>query len=83
MFISPDAPVIYIFFLLNFSKAIDLLGEENFEKVHNYLIEQRNGQRTGSTFDDRKITDDLAKFVKKPGDCFLVDQLVFLELSSN
>ncbi len=66
-----------------FSKAIEVLGEPTFEKVHKYLIEQRTAQRTNPMLDDGKITQGLAAFVKKPSDCFLVDQLVFLELVSN
>ncbi|CAF0969471.1 unnamed protein product [Adineta steineri] len=62
------------------TKAIEALGEATFEKVHNYLIKQRTRQRTDTTLDDSKITDGLTAFVKKPSDCFLVDQLVFLEL---
>ncbi|CAF3404699.1 unnamed protein product [Rotaria socialis] len=65
------------------TKAIEALGEETFEKVHNYLIKQRSAQRTDLTLDDSKITQGLTAFVKKPSDCFLVDQLVFLELVAN
>lgn len=61
-------------------KAIQALGEKTFEQVHDYLIKQRNAQRTDPTLDDTKITQGLAAFVKKPSDGFLVDQLVFLEL---
>jgi NIMA (never in mitosis gene a)-related kinase len=57
-----------------------LLGESTFEQVYDYLIKQRTVQRTDSTLDDGKITQGLTAFVKKPSDCFLVDQLVFLEL---
>ncbi len=64
------------------SKAIEALGESTFEKVHDYLIKQRTAQRTDSTLDDAQITHGLTAFVKKPSDCFLVDQLVFLELVS-
>lgn len=63
-----------------FSKAIQALGERTFEKVHDYLIKQRSAQRTDTTLDEAKITEGLTAFVKKPSDCFLVDQLVFLEL---
>ncbi|CAF4850074.1 unnamed protein product, partial [Rotaria sp. Silwood1] len=62
------------------TKAIQTLGEETFEKVHNYLVKQRSAQRTDPTLDDTKITQGLTAFVKKTSDCFLVDQLVFLEL---
>ena len=62
------------------SKAIEALGRETFEKVHDYLIKHRTSQRTDSTLKDETITEGLTAFVTKPSDCFLVDQLVFLEL---
>ena len=70
-----------LFFI--YSKAIEALGQVTFNKVHDYLIKQRTAQRTDSTLDDGRITDGLRAFVNKPSDCFLVDQLVFLELVSN
>jgi NIMA (never in mitosis gene a)-related kinase len=65
-----------------FRKAIQLLGESTFEKVYDYLVKQRTAQKTDPNLDDGKIAQGLTAFVKKPGDCFLVDQLVFLELIS-
>ncbi|CAF2918007.1 unnamed protein product [Rotaria sp. Silwood2] len=62
------------------TKAIQTLGEETFDKVHNYLVKQRSAQRTNPTLDETQITQGLTAFVKKTSDCFLVDQLVFLEL---
>ncbi len=61
-------------------KAIQLLGESTFEKVYDYFVKQRTAQKTDPNLDDGKITQGLTAFVKKPSDCFLVDQLVFLEL---
>ena len=66
-----------------FSKAVGALGQARFNKIHDYLIEQRSRQRTDSTLDDARINEDLRNFDAKPSDCFLVDQLVFLELVSN
>jgi hypothetical protein len=63
-----------------FRKAIKLLGESTFERVYDYLVKQRTAQKTDPSLDDAKIAQGLAAFVKKPTDCFLVDQLVFLEL---
>lgn len=70
----------YCRFVFFFRKAIQTLGKSTFDKVHNYLTEQRIVQRTDPNLDDVKITNGLTAFVKKPSDCFLVDQLVFLEL---
>jgi hypothetical protein len=61
-------------------KAIQLLGESTFERVYDYLVKQRTAQKTDPTLDDVKITQGLTAFVKKTSDCFLVDQLVFLEI---
>ena len=67
-------------FVFSSRKAIQLLGESTFERVYDYLVKQRTAQKTDPTLDDGKIAQGLTTFVKKPGDCFLVDQLVFLEL---
>ena len=69
-------------FRVSFRRAIQSLGESTFEKVYDYLVKQRTVQKTDPNLDDAKIAQGLTSFVKKPGDCFLVDQLVFLELIS-
>jgi hypothetical protein len=56
------------------------LGESTFEKVYDYLVKQRTAQKTDPSLDDAKITRGLTAFVIRPADCFLVEQLVFLEL---
>ncbi|CAF1428016.1 unnamed protein product [Adineta steineri] len=61
-------------------KAINILGEDKFEIVYNYLMEQRIAQKSDPRIDDAKITEGLKAFVKRPEECFVVDQLVFLEL---
>jgi hypothetical protein len=71
---------IYEILVFVFRKAIQLLGESTFEKVYDYFVKQRRAQKTDPNLDDAKITQGLTAFVKKPSDCFLVDQLVFLEL---
>ena len=63
-----------------FRRAIHALGESTFEKVYDYLVQQRTAQKTNDNLDDEKIARGLTAFVKKPADCFLVDQLVFLEM---
>ncbi|CAF2601961.1 unnamed protein product [Rotaria sp. Silwood2] len=62
------------------TKAIQLLGEATFEKVYDYLVQQRTAQKTNPNFNEAQMTEGLKAFVKRPADCFLVDQLVFLEL---
>ncbi len=57
-----------------------MLGESTFEQVYDYLVKQRIAQKTDPNLDEGRITKGLSAFVKKPSDCFLVDQLVFLEL---
>ena len=65
------------------SKAIEALGQPTFDKVHDYLMKQRATQRTDVTLDDTRITNGLRAFADNINGCFLVDQLVFLELFSN
>jgi hypothetical protein len=57
-----------------------LLGESTFERVYDYYVKQRTAQKTNPNLDDAKITQGLRAIVDKTSDCFLVDQLVFLEL---
>eukprot|EP00111_Clytia_hemisphaerica_P019457 TCONS_00057400-protein len=58
-------------------ECIGLLGEEGFHKVYEYLDKVRfSGQRTVS---EDTIMKRLRKLVGSSRDCFLVDQLLFLE----
>jgi len=66
-----------------FRTAIQLLGESVFEKVYDYLAKQRTARKTDPNLDDARIYQGLSAFVKKPADCYLVDELVFLELCDN
>lgn len=59
-------------------QATRLLGSDNFKKCYEYLKEQRRYSRNGD-FDENKIFEGLKKIVSNPADCFLVDQLLFLE----
>ena len=65
---------------VSFRKAINALGEQTFEKVYDYLVKQRTMQKNDPSLDDAKIYQGLSNLVKKTGDCFLVEQLVFLEM---
>jgi hypothetical protein len=61
-------------FFLN-RQAIRGLGEETFEKCYKFLKEKRRGQKS----DESKIFEGLKKITPNTKDCFLVDQLLFLE----
>ena len=58
------------------SQCQQIYGEKNFQKVYKYLKASRS---TGGMVDERKIMSGLREIVKNVRDCFLVDQLVFLE----
>ena len=65
------------------SKALTAkLGEEQFNRAYSYLKQARFGGKTDkaeSSIDENEIMNGLAKICKNPNDCFLVDQLLFLE----
>jgi hypothetical protein len=54
------------------------LGAEGFEKCYRYLREQRLGSNSANV-DENKIFEGLKQYTANPTDCFLVDQLLFLE----
>lgn len=53
-----------------------LLGAEAFRRVYSYLKQARFEDELRS---EDSILDGLAKIVDKPRDCFIVDQLLFME----
>nr|XP_022343813.1 serine/threonine-protein kinase Nek11-like isoform X4 [Crassostrea virginica] len=55
-----------------------ILGEEAFKKAYDYLKQARY-LKTSSVDSEETILQGLREFVKNPSDCFLVDQLLFLE----
>ncbi|XP_052060794.1 serine/threonine-protein kinase Nek11-like isoform X4 [Mytilus californianus] len=55
------------------------LGEEAFEKAYTYLKKARYEKQNSLDSAEEDIMQGLRKFVKNPSDCFLVDQLLFLE----
>ncbi|RUS72823.1 hypothetical protein EGW08_019416 [Elysia chlorotica] len=59
-------------------ECIKILGEADFQKAYKYLREARSGKE-GKDKSEKEIMDGLRKFVKNPSDCFMVDQLLFLE----
>ena len=63
------------------AEAETKLGKAQFERAYNYLKEARFGAKSNgaSSLDENEIMKGLAKICKNPNDCFLVDQLLFLE----
>ncbi len=60
------------------SECRRLLGAEEFHKAYDYLKRIRFGDEE-SILSEASIMDGLRGLVTKPRDCFLVDQLLFLE----
>ena len=60
-----------------YSECIRLLGKDGFIKAYNYLKRVRFDPL--SVLNEESIMDRLRTLVSKPRDCFLVDQLLFLE----
>ncbi|CAH1779516.1 unnamed protein product [Owenia fusiformis] len=54
------------------------LGKEAFDHAYKYLRESRFSDNS-TTIDETLIMKKLRKVVPNPSDCFLVDQLLFLE----
>ena len=57
-------------------ECIKLLGEIEFQKVYIFLKKARFGEEVRN---EESIVAGLAKIVKNPRDCFIVDQLLFME----
>ena len=58
-------------------ECIKMFGEKTFKKVYRYLQDVRFDSE--ETVNEQAIVEGLQKFVDRPTDCFLVDQLIFLE----
>lgn len=58
------------------SECEKLLGPDAFRRVYSYLKQVRFGDELKN---EDSIVDGLAKIVDRPGDCFIVDQLLFME----
>ena len=56
------------------SQCIAIYGEESFKKLHRFLYEARSNGT-----DEATIIVGLKKIVNNTRDCFLIDQLIFLE----
>ncbi|XP_070574674.1 serine/threonine-protein kinase Nek11-like isoform X2 [Ptychodera flava] len=60
------------------------LGKKAFKQAYDYLKQARFGEGHGDqSVDEAKLMAGLKKFVKNPSDCFLIDQLLFLEYQAN
>ena len=63
-----------------YSECEKKLGKKEFDAAYEYLKKARFGdEKAEKTMDEAKIMADLRKIVKNPNDCFMVDQLLFLE----
>eukprot|EP00118_Oscarella_pearsei_P014030 m.117462 g.117462 ORF g.117462 m.117462 type:complete len:597 (+) comp37614_c0_seq2:26-1816(+) len=63
--------------------AIKLLGEEQFQKVYEFLQLARCGDAGAGKppiSDERLVQKELNRICKEPRNCFLVDQLIFMEM---
>lgn len=58
-----------------YSECEKVLGADNFNKAYSYLKNARSKDLTT----EEDIMQGLRDFVKNPSDCFIVDQLLFLE----
>lgn len=61
-------------FLTIFSQCIAIYGKESFKKLHQFLHEARS-----NGMDEAAIYAGLKKIADNTRDCFLIDQLIFLE----
>ncbi|KAL8590562.1 hypothetical protein ACOMHN_010998 [Nucella lapillus] len=60
-------------------QCITSLGEDVFKKAYEYLRKARSEENGKS---EHEIMQGLREYVKNPSDCFIVDQLLFLEEQS-
>lgn len=63
-----------------FRKAIRGLGEQDFQRVYDYYVQQQTALKTNPDLDEAKISQGAKAMVKNPSALFLVEQLVFLEM---
>lgn len=60
-----------------FSQCIKIYGEEAFIKIYDYLSEARS--HSAPDGDETDVVSGLKLLTSNTRDCFLVEQLVFLE----
>lgn len=58
------------------------LGQDKFEAVYRYLKKARfDDRKSGKDIDENRVIHDLHRICSNSDLCFIVEQLVFLELS--
>ncbi len=67
--------------LIIFREGRKVLGVETFEKVYEYLTSVR--QHDSSEVNEMLVMNELRRLTPNTRDCFIVDQLVFLEKQQN
>lgn len=73
-----------IYIILFYRDCIRKLSEPIFQKVYAYLKEARGYGKEEKTTDEKIIMNNLARLSpNNTRDCFLVDQLLFLEAQAN
>jgi len=70
-------------YLTNFqSEAVKGLGPQKFEAVYSYLKKARyDDRKSGKEVDEKQVMHDLHRICSNSDLCFIVDQLLFLEMS--
>jgi len=64
------------------SEAVKNLGQEKFEAVYSYLKKARfESRESGKDIDEQQVMHDLHHICSDPDLCFIVEQLLFLEMS--
>jgi hypothetical protein len=67
----------FLIFFCVLRQAIRVLGESSFKKCYEYLKAKRSNYT-----EEGKVFEGLKSITTHPSDCFLVDQLIFLEEQS-
>ena len=63
-------------------EAVKNLGQEKFEAVYNYLKKARfDDRKSGKDVDEKQVMHDLHRICSNSDLCFIVEQLLFLEMS--
>lgn len=79
---SPKTVGTYFLNWYFFSECERKIGRESFKSAYSFLKQARFGDQRSmgdTTLDEGEIMKGLKKYVKNPSDCFLIDQLLFLE----
>lgn len=66
-----------------FRQCIKIFGEGVFLKIYGYLSEARSRSVPDGDIDEADVVSGLKLLTSNTRDCFLVDQLVFLERNTH